>query len=663
GVMKPRLQWPLVIAAYQGLPDFQRERVRGMGFRPIMEIEPFYGHMVPSLEDVTRITGLQVDEEAVTGVTYVDYTEHTQDLLGMEPMGENEHGDRRMVDCIVLLDNLGLWGDPEDRERADRDLRRFLVLFLGKMLLGTKGDDIHYRFLEILEDLERVGQCQAWACGVCDLHVWCWLVSTVLWLVVVERQFDLTFVTARLRGVEVDLCSVEVCGLTFHVLCFYSSLGITVVWRTSGVVLVLLSLFLSGIVRPSGVEVGRLGGPADWAQSAHRFSAYERDKGLRCVLNATALVVTFLLLMFWVVFCMCAACRTLGQHADVDLVKAMPNSVAFSALCSAKGACCGVLLGYSTAWWCFWRVLSARTMRGAGEMPIDYRFLHSSRRQRNEHGNRVGLSFRVVCKEVPEKGFRIRVFACEERQLDLTSVTARLSGSSCVVLSGLVEFLPVVVCPGGGTILVVDPWWYLVVVGEVYGVTFHMLCFYSSLAFLAHTFSDLSKGTGRETIVGQFAPCLQVWSYNYIPLGRATKIWPDAFPLARRWLPVVTEASFSLKLDTLCRDIRDFPALLPYVGMPDDGQPWVESGHPQFGQDLWVHCLKEIEPLCLRLATRTLRLHQAWFDEVKPRGIGRRTRGKAKWVDWRQRFPDQYADWQHGGYPVESDAVDSYAYL
>ncbi|MQM11185.1 hypothetical protein Taro_044088 [Colocasia esculenta] len=76
-----------------------------------------------------------------------------------------------------------------------------------------------------------------------------------------------------------------------------------------------------------------------------------------------------------------------------------------------------------------------------------------------------------------------------EGQLDLSSVTARLRGSSCVVLSRLVEVLPVVVCPGGGMILVVDPWWYLVVVVvevdwcsvEVCGVTFHVLCFYSSL--------------------------------------------------------------------------------------------------------------------------------------------------------------------------------------
>ncbi|MQL77613.1 hypothetical protein Taro_010026 [Colocasia esculenta] len=43
------------------------------------------------------------------------------------------------------------------------------------------------------------------------------------------------------------------------------------------------------------------------------------------------------------------------------------------------------------------------------------------------------------------------------------------------------------VCPGGGTVLFVVSWWYLVVVGveedlcfaEVCGVTFHVLCFYS----------------------------------------------------------------------------------------------------------------------------------------------------------------------------------------
>ncbi|MQL99836.1 hypothetical protein Taro_032565, partial [Colocasia esculenta] len=168
-------------------------------------------------------------------------------------------------------------------------------------------------------------------------------------------------------------------------------------------------------------------------------------------------------------------------------------------------------------------------------------------------------------------------------------------------------------------------------------------------ALLAHTFADLSTGTGRETTVGGFAPFLQVD--------------PTAVPLARRWLPLVSTATYAFQLDVLRRNIRDFPALLvvwePYADQGDADQPWVVSGRPLFRQDIWVHCLNEIEPLRLRLAARTLGLHQRWLEETEPRGIGRKTRGKAKIT----RFPDQYADWQRGGQLVESDATDSTAYL
>ncbi|MQL99512.1 hypothetical protein Taro_032237, partial [Colocasia esculenta] len=116
------------------------------------------------------------------------------------------------------------------------------------------------------------------------------------------------------------------------------------------------------------------------------------------------------------------------------------------------------------------------------------------------------------------------------------------------------------------------------------------------------------------------------------------QVLPDVVPLARRWLPLVSTATYTLQLDVLRRNIRDFPALL-------------------------VHCLNEIEPLRLRLAARTLGLHQRWLEETEPRGIGRKTRGKAKTVDWRTRFSDQYADWQRGGQLVESDVADSTAYL
>ncbi|MQL94223.1 hypothetical protein Taro_026876 [Colocasia esculenta] len=48
---------------------------------------------------------------------------------------------------------------------------------------------------------------------------------------------------------------------------------------------------------------------------------------------------------------------------------------------------------------------------------------------------------------------------------------------------------------------------------------------------------------------------------------------------------------------------------------------------------------------------------------MEPRGIGRKTRGKAKTFDWRTHFPEQFADWLRGGQVVVSDVTDSTAYL
>ncbi|MQM23373.1 hypothetical protein Taro_056437, partial [Colocasia esculenta] len=45
----------------------------------------------------------------------------------------------------------------EEGEAADRDLRRFLTLVIGKMILGTRGDPVGCRFLPLLEDLSSVG--------------------------------------------------------------------------------------------------------------------------------------------------------------------------------------------------------------------------------------------------------------------------------------------------------------------------------------------------------------------------------------------------------------------------------------------------------------------------------------------------------------------------
>ncbi|MQL87554.1 hypothetical protein Taro_020098 [Colocasia esculenta] len=49
----------------------------------------------------------------------------------------------------------------EPGAEADQDLRRFLILLLGKLLFATRGDTVHCRFLPLLEDLDEVGD-YAW---------------------------------------------------------------------------------------------------------------------------------------------------------------------------------------------------------------------------------------------------------------------------------------------------------------------------------------------------------------------------------------------------------------------------------------------------------------------------------------------------------------------
>ncbi|MQM23075.1 hypothetical protein Taro_056136 [Colocasia esculenta] len=140
-----------------------------------------WGHMVPTLEDVVRITGLCVDGQAVTGTTYTSYQEPVERLLGLAVRGERSS----LVQRIVLQASLGVasarrqTGEghaeymdrmtedaraamaEEDRDAADRDLRRFLTLVIGKLILGTKGDPVGCRCLPLLEDLSSVGN-YAW---------------------------------------------------------------------------------------------------------------------------------------------------------------------------------------------------------------------------------------------------------------------------------------------------------------------------------------------------------------------------------------------------------------------------------------------------------------------------------------------------------------------
>ncbi|MQM17363.1 hypothetical protein Taro_050334, partial [Colocasia esculenta] len=184
-------------------------RLEGMGYGPFLRLEELapdvaliqalkerwdpechaflfpWGHMVPTLEDVVRITGLRVDDQAVTGTTYTSYQEPVERLLELEVRGERSS----LVQRTALQASLGVTsarrqtgeGQAEHMERmtddaraamaeeegeaADRDLRRFLTLVIGKLILGTRGDPVSCRCLPLLEDLSSVGN-YAWGAAL-----------------------------------------------------------------------------------------------------------------------------------------------------------------------------------------------------------------------------------------------------------------------------------------------------------------------------------------------------------------------------------------------------------------------------------------------------------------------------------------------------------------
>ncbi|MQL91683.1 hypothetical protein Taro_024298 [Colocasia esculenta] len=144
-----------------------------------------WGHMIPMLEDVVRITGLRVDGQVVTWVTYTSYQEQVERLLGLEVRGERSS----LVQRTALQASLGVanarhrTGEgqadymarltedaravlvEEEGDAADRDLRRFLILVIGKLILGTRGDPVGCRCLPLLEDLSSVGS-YAWGAAL-----------------------------------------------------------------------------------------------------------------------------------------------------------------------------------------------------------------------------------------------------------------------------------------------------------------------------------------------------------------------------------------------------------------------------------------------------------------------------------------------------------------
>ncbi|MQL72652.1 hypothetical protein Taro_004991 [Colocasia esculenta] len=208
GVMRARVSWLLVLVVYLTLPGFQRDRLDDMGFGEVLQMDQMradapltqalcsrwdaeatafvfpWGHMIPSLEDVSRITGMRVYGRPMSGFTYPCYRELAHRLLDLT-VGQRSS----LVPRVELQESLGLVqtgrevAETVDEQldmlvrrckevlasepgvQADFDLCRFLTFFFGRLLFATRGDAVHYQFLPLLEDLDQVGD-YAWGAAL-----------------------------------------------------------------------------------------------------------------------------------------------------------------------------------------------------------------------------------------------------------------------------------------------------------------------------------------------------------------------------------------------------------------------------------------------------------------------------------------------------------------
>ena len=149
---KDWLFWPMVYSFYLALPPFQYRKLDRMGFRELLSIEPFWldlsliqdlrrhwdscsrsflfpwGHKTPTLEDVTRLTGLRVHEATLPGHSYTDYRHLVESHLTFSPCGSGPVREVGRSDFFSMVGLSGLYRGQDEStttfyDRVARQLR------------------------------------------------------------------------------------------------------------------------------------------------------------------------------------------------------------------------------------------------------------------------------------------------------------------------------------------------------------------------------------------------------------------------------------------------------------------------------------------------------------------------------------------------------------
>ncbi|KAK1284736.1 hypothetical protein QJS10_CPB21g01048 [Acorus calamus] len=197
---------------YASLGQGERSLVDGAGFRAFFLIEPFHVHrlyvedlaercdpesctfilhtgaVMPTLEDVHRITSLPISGEAVIVATLADYKALFQELIGewefverertlnRSPLGQlsGQYGlgsfmERQKSEVVASFERRRAMIEAREEamcpQRAQRESRAFFLHFFGRVLISTASDKVSSHSLFLMRDLEGMGHF-AWGAAM-----------------------------------------------------------------------------------------------------------------------------------------------------------------------------------------------------------------------------------------------------------------------------------------------------------------------------------------------------------------------------------------------------------------------------------------------------------------------------------------------------------------